>query len=256
MGSNSLVPENGSAFDLLNEIIQYEPKELFGAEQLGRLASLGIVKGQPFNPDERMRHILDQGALLGTAMCRAIAFSSRYAESLYWPDRHWEKMFLYNTTFLRDGVSDIDARILWHYTGVVVSPYLISTTPGAGTAYLASFRDNKGQYLDGNKNYRLLVLPKVPVKNFWAVTAYDPTTRSLLDAGGNTNKSIGSQTGIETNADGSVDVYFGPKAPKGKENNWVPTNPKKGFFLVFRFYGPLEGIIDKTWKLNDLEIIE
>lgn len=96
----------------------------------------------------------------------------------------------------------------------------------------------------------------VPVRNFWAVTAYDPITRSLLDAGGNVNRTIGSRSNPIVNADGSVDVYFGPKAFAGKENYWVPTNPQKGFFLVFRFYWPLEGIIDRTWKLNDLEILE
>jgi hypothetical protein len=256
IGLNSLVPEDGSAFEMLNEIIQYEPKELFGAEQLGRLATLGIIKGQPFHPDERMQRILDQGAKIGVAMCRAILFAPRSPDRSYWPDRHWDKMFLYNTTFVRDNVADIDARILWHYSAVVVSPNLISTIPGTGTAYLAAFLDNHGLYLDGNENYRLHVSPNVPAKNFWAVTAYDPATRSLLDAGGNNNKSIGNRTNPEVNADGSIDVFFGPEAPEGKENNWVPTNPQKGFFLVFRFYGPLEGIIDRTWKLNDLERLE
>lgn len=255
IGINSLVPEDGSAFEMLNEIIQYEPRELFGAEQSGRLASIGIVKGQPFNPDERMKRIYDEGAKLGVAMCRVIVYDSRSPETDYWPDRHWEKMFLYNTTFVRDDVADIDARIRWHYSGVVVSPNLISTTPGAGTAYLSSWRDNNGFYLDGSKNYILHVSPNVPAKNFWAVTAYDPVTRSLLDAGGNINKTVGSRNNCVENADGSVDLYFGPKSPSGKENNWVPTDPKKGFFLVFRFYGPLEGIIDKSWKLNDLEIV-
>ncbi len=90
------------------------------------------------------------------------------------------------------------------------------------------------------------------MKNFWAVTAYDPATRSLLDSGDNRNKSVGSREKPIANADGSVDVYFGPEAPKGKEKNWVPTNPDKGFFLVFRFYGPQEGYINKSWVLNDL----
>jgi hypothetical protein len=256
MGLNSLPAEDGSVFEMLNEIIQYEPKELFGAEQLGRLASLGIRQGKPFNPDERMRRILDQGAKLGAAMCRAIVYASREPEIKYWPDRHWEKMFLYNTTFERDGVNDIDARTLWHYQAIVVSPNLISTTPGAGTAYLTTFRDSKGQYLDGGANYRLRVAANPPVKNFWAITAYDPTTRCLLDAGGNTNKTVGSRENPAANPDGSVDIYFGPKAPKGKEKNWVPTNPDKGFFLVFRFYGPTEGFMDKTWVLNDLEWVK
>ena len=95
-----------------------------------------------------------------------------------------------------------------------------------------------------------------PVKRFWAISAYDPTTRSLLDVGGNKNKSVGSLDDPAPNPDGSVDVYFGPSAPEGMEKNWVPTNPNKGFFLVFRFYGPTEGYIDKTWVLNDLELLQ
>ena len=93
-----------------------------------------------------------------------------------------------------------------------------------------------------------------PVARFWAVTSYDATTRGLLDAGGNTNNSIGSANKPVENADGSVDIYFGPtKAPKGKEKNWVRTNGKKGFFVVFRFYGPEKGYIDKSWVLGDFE---
>jgi hypothetical protein len=256
MGLNSLPPEDGSVFEMLNEIVQHEPKELFGAEQLGRLATLGIRQGEPFDPDERMRRILDQGANQGAAMCRAIVYASREPSIKYWPDRHWEKMFLYNTTFERDGVNDIDARTLWHYQAIVVSPNLISTTPGAGTAYLTTFRDDEGRFLDGGNTYRLRVGAGPPVKNFWAVTAYDPATRSLLDVGGNRNKSVGSREQPIANPDGSVDVYFGPRAPGGKERNWVPTRSGKGFFLVFRFYGPTEGYIDKTWVLNDLELID
>ena len=255
-GTNSLVPEDASAFTMLNEIIQYEPKELFSAEQLGRLASLGMVKGKPFHPDERMKKILDQAAKQGVAMSRAILYASREPDINYWPNRHWEKMFLHNTTFERDGINDIDARTLWHYQAIVVSPNLVSTTPGAGTAYLTTFRDNKGRYLDGGKNYRLKVPANPPVKRFWAISAYDPMTRSLLDIGGNRNKSVGSLDNPMVNADGTVDVYFGPKAPEGKEANWVPTVSGKGFFLVFRFYGPTEGYINKTWVPNDLELLK
>ena len=256
MGINPLPAEDGSVFEMLNEIIQYEPKELFGAEQLGRLATLGIAKGKPFNPDKRMQRILDQSARQGVAMSRAIVYASRDPEIKYWPNRRWEKMFLHNTTFERDGVNDIDARTLWHYQAIVVSPNLVSTTPGQGTAYLTAFRDKRGEYLDGGQQYRLRVPANPPVKRFWAVTAYDPTTRGLLDAGGNTNKSVGSLDNPEVNTDGSVDVYFGPKALAGKESNWIKTDPSKGFFVVFRFYGPTEGYIEKTWVLGDFELVE
>ena len=101
-----------------------------------------------------MKKILDQGAKQGVAMPRAILYASRDPEIKYWPNRNWEKMFLHNTTFERNGVNDIDARTLWHYQAIVVSPNLVSTTPGAGTAYLTAFRDNDEAYLDGGKNYK------------------------------------------------------------------------------------------------------
>lgn len=257
VGINPLPAEDGSVFVMLNEMVQYEPTELFGAEQLGRLATLGIVKGQPFNPDARLQRILNQGALQGVAMSRAIVYASRDPDIRYWPNRHWEKMFLHNTTFERKGVNDIDARTLWHYQAIVVSPNLLSTTPGQGTAYLTAFRDSQGEYLDGGVQYKLRVPANPPVKRFWAVTAYDPTTRGLLDSGGNTNTSVGSLDNPEVNDDGSVDIYFGPgEAPAGNEKNFVRTDPDKGFFVVFRFYGPLEGYINKTWTLNDFERVE
>ena len=93
-----------------------------------------------------------------------------------------------------------------------------------------------------------------PVKRFWAVTAYDPTSRALLDSGGNI--TVSSTRGVDANPDGSVDIYFGQQAPKGKEKNFIKTDPDKGFFVVFRFYGPLEGYIEKTWVMNDFELID
>jgi hypothetical protein len=91
-------------------------------------------------------------------------------------------------------------------------------------------------------------------KRFWAVTAYDPLSRALLDSGGNI--TISSTRGVDANPDGSVDIYFGQKAPKGKERNFIKTDPDKGFFVAFRFYGPLEGYIEKTWVMNDFELID
>jgi hypothetical protein len=254
-GINSLVPEDGSVFEMLNEIIQHEPTELFNPEMLGRLATLGIEKGKPFKPDARMKRILDQGAKQGVAMCRAIVFESRDPEILYWPNRRWEKMFVRNTEFSVDGHNDIDARTLWHYPAIVVAPNLIPTTPGVGTAYLTGLRDKDGNFLRGDKTYKLKVPPNPPVKKFWAVTAYDPSSRSLLDSGGQI--TVSSLADPTTNSDGSVDVTFSPSKPDGiDKKNWIKTDPKMDFFVVFRFYGPLEGFINKMWVLNDIELVK
>jgi hypothetical protein len=256
LGANTLPPEDASVFEMLNEIIQYEPTALFSKELLGRLASLGIEKGKPFEPDVRMQSIFDQAARQGVAMSRAILYASRDPEIRYWEGRHWEKMFIRNTEFEFDGHNDIDARTLWHYQAICVSPNLVSTTPGVGTAYLTAFRDKEGAYLLGDQNYVLNVPANPPVKRFWAVTAYDPLSRSLLDSGGPI--TVSSTREHEKNGDGTVDVYFGPEPPKDPKlkNNWVKTDPSKGFFVVFRFYGPMEGYINKTWVLNDFELVD
>ena len=68
-----------------------------------------------------------QAAKQGVAISRAIVYASRDPEINYWPDRHWEKMFIRNTEFVNNGNNDIDARTLWHYQAICVSPNLLST---------------------------------------------------------------------------------------------------------------------------------
>jgi hypothetical protein len=63
------------------------------------------------------------------------------------------------------------------------------------------------------------------------------------------------KTDLVKNSNCSVDIYFGPKAPQGKEANWVQTNSGKGWFAYFRFYGPTEPFFDKSWALPDVEKI-
>jgi hypothetical protein len=61
---------------------------------------------------------------------------------------------------------------------------------------------------------------------------------------------------LKKNGDGSIDLYFGPTKPSQGEANWVKTNAGKGFYMYFRFYGPLEPYFDRSWKLNDPELIK
>jgi hypothetical protein len=97
--------------------------------------------------------------------------------------------------------------------------------------------------------------PNIPVKNFWSIVVYDAESRSIL-RNGKPFPTVSQYTGPESNADGSIDVYFGPNAPAGKEKNWIKTDGGKGWFVLFRFYGPLEPFFDKTWKPGDIEEIK
>lgn len=251
---NSTHPRDTRYFDRLNQMVQYEPLSAFTAEELGLLKTLDIEKGLEFKPDERMTKILEDGVKLGDGMAKAIAFANRDPQAKIYPDRHWETIFIGGYKFERDGASLLDARTLFHYTAIVITPAMEARMVGVGSQYLSTYKDTSGAYLDGGQDYRLTLPAGIPAKDFWSVTVYDAETRSLLQ-NGEPKPSISSLDQPEENPDDSTDIYFGPQAPKGKEKNWVKTLPGQGWFTYIRIYGPLEPFFEKTWKPDDIEMI-
>ncbi len=209
------------------------------------------MKGAAFQPDERLRRLLADGARLGDGMAKAIAFASRDPEAHVYPDRHWERIFIGGYKFERDGGRLLDARTLFHYTAIVVTPAMEAKMVGVGSQYLTTYKDASGAYLDGGQDYRLRLPAGIPAKDFWSVTVYDAETRSLLQ-NGQPKPSLSTYDEPDANADGSVDVFFGPRAPKGREKNWVKTLPGKGWFPYLRLYGPLQPFFDQTWRPDDI----
>ena len=250
--ADTVHPNDFQYFVNLDKVIQYEPTEAFSTEHLGLLRALGIEKGKPFNPDERMRKIFDTAAKTGFGMARAIAYQSREPEAKVYPDRNWEYVFVGGShEFLRKGVRNLDARTLFHFTAICVTPAMVNKIVGAGSQYLSAYVDADGEYLDGGQSYKLHLPPDIPINNFWSVTLYDPMTRSML-RNGMTKPSLNSFDRPEQNEDGSYDVFFGPEAPLGKEKNWVKTVPGKGWFTYIRLYGPLEPFFEQTWRPDDI----
>ena len=249
--SDSTHPRDIRYFERLHQMVQYEPASAFTAEELGLLRSIGIVKGAPLRPDERLRRILADGARLGDGMAKAISFASRDPEAHVYPDRRWERIFIGGYEFERDGARLLDARTLFHYCAIVVTPAMEAKMVGLGSQYLTTYRDASGAWLDGGKDYRLHLPAGIPAKDFWSVTVYDADTRSLLQ-NGQPKPSLSTYDKPEANADGSVDVFFGPRAPKGKEKNWVKTVPGKGWFPYLRLYGPLQPFFEQTWRPDDI----
>ena len=124
---------------------------------------------------------------------------------------------------------------------------------GAGQMYLISIKDKDGNAFDGAKTYKLTVPPNPPVSQYWSVTAYDRDIHTLIK--GMPRASRSSQIPeLQKNTDGSVDIYFAPKAPAGKDSNWVPTDPTRQFELMFRAYGPTPAFFQKQWILSDVEL--
>jgi hypothetical protein len=154
-----------------------------------------------------------------------------------------------------EGYLDLDTRI-WFFTDYYsISPGMISQIPGKGAKYMIGFTDSKGMPLSGGSDYRLNLPANIPAANFWSVTLYEAENASGL-ANGQSFPSLGSRDKPVRNADGSTDLYLGPKAPAGKEGNWLATVPGKGYFAILRLYGPTETAIDKSWKPGDIEKVK
>jgi hypothetical protein len=217
------------------------------------MANIGIVSGKPFEPDQKQQRLLAEAAQIGGAYARVNGFDSQDPERLVYPGRKWEWTFLGGSaTWDSQGYVNSDRRAAFAYSAIGMSPAMASKAVGVGSQYIWTMRDSQGSYLDGARSYHLRVPANVPVKNFWSVVVYDATTRSLLRTSQRL-PSVSQYSGPTANADGSVDIYFGPKAPPGKEKNWVQTVPGKGWFTIMRFYGPLEPFFDKSWVPGDIE---
>ncbi|GLS28394.1 Uncharacterized conserved protein [Mesorhizobium albiziae] len=244
----------------LDDVMQKEPIEAFDPELRGLAAAIGIRKGAPFAPDERMAKILTDAVAVGNATARAVSFRNRDPRVAIYPHSQWQNMFNgADYQFLDDqgiGGRNLDARTMFYYGYTVNTPAMVAKIVGKGSQYAMAFADDAGNPFDGAKAYRLNLPANVPAKDFWSVVLYDPQTRSELQTTqpfpGRNNK----RDNISVNADGSVDVYFGPKAPDGKENNWIETRPGKGWFVIFRLYGPLEPWFDKTWRPGEITLAE
>ncbi len=254
---NSLVPENAEAFTWMYEMINYEPAEAFGKELLGRLESIGIQKGKDFNPDARMVNIMNQAALEAVAMSRVIAFNNRDENGKVYDDREWESPYITNnSTFYENDYIDIEARQVFHFTADGITPAMAARMPdGLGSRYQTTYKDNNGEFLDGNKTYKLHMLPNVPVAMFWSVTVYDPYSRCEIKTS-QPYPSVSSQKEPRpaTNDDGSVDIYFSNELPESvAEQNWIQTLPNQGFFVYIRYYGPTAPFHNHTWIPNDVE---
>jgi hypothetical protein len=269
---NTIYPNDFGFWELVHELVQEEPPQAADPDLLGLLAAVGIVHGKPFEPDARMRRILEEAVAVGNATARTVTFAARPEEGFaFYPNSAWESaLFVGGYEFLDpppeitadgpvtvpgDGARKLSARTNFLYMATGITPAMCMRLTGIGSQYIYAMRDSEGEYFDGNRNYRLTLPPDIPESRFWSVILYDRQTRSMLQTGQHLPR-LGSQSGtVEVNADGSTDIFFGPTAPDGKEANWLQTVPGKGWWTILRLYNPLQSFFDKTWRPSEIEPI-
>jgi hypothetical protein len=256
---NTIHSNDADFFNELADVVQKEPIDVIDPETRGLMASIGIVKGKPFAPDDTMQALLVDAAAVANATARSLFFNSRDPEAYVYEGSFWKYPFVGGDyRWLKDdglGGRNLDARTYFFYMATVNTPAMVLKMIGKGSQYAGIDRSSDGAFLDGSKTYKLSIPAEIPVVDFWSVVLYDPQTRSELQTGQPYPSKNGAKDPLAVNDDGSIDLYFGPTAPAGHEDNWIQTVSGKMWFAIFRLYGPLEPWFDKTWRPGDIEPI-
>jgi hypothetical protein len=235
-------------FENLNRMVQEEPVLPRDVTIMGMLKSIGIEKGRDFKPDAATRSILKSAAQ--EAQAHFIESLTSYSHP-WWPDRRWSppdpEGVRTGFTYQIGEALDLDARGFANFAA-----FALPKKTGTSLVYLFTFHDSQGERLSGERTYTVRVPANVPAKQYWSMIVYAVDTAALIREAPVVTLDSYNQV-MQRNADGSVDIYFGPKPPAGREANWIYTAPGKAFFPAMRFYDPDKPLFDRTWKLPDLE---
>jgi hypothetical protein len=278
LAMNTIPPNDFGHYEMLNAIVQMESGDALDPEIAGQFAAIGIVKGEKFAPDARMRAILEKSVSFGNAASRTLGMGAHptdnfryYDESSAW----WNMLFEGGYQFLnppplitKDGVElfpnsgarKLHARTSMFYTATGITPAMVMRLEGIGSQYLIANIDEDGVPFDGAKTYKVDLPKNIPAARFWSFTVYDNQSRSMLQTPQRFPRA-GSQSypspASEPNKNGSTTIYFSPEKPEGiADGNWIQTDPEKGWFTVLRLYSPLQPFFDKSWRAGEFELVE
>jgi hypothetical protein len=247
---DATIPYDLRFFRALDRVVQRENWIERDRAMIDQLKSIGIEKATVFNPDANTRSILETAALEAKSW-----LDEQYDKGFppFWPGSRWglpawpEAVHGQSTNYAQEESYPVDLRGLTYSYA-----YISIKRLGTAQYYLMAIRDKDGDAFDGSRTYRLRVPANPPTRQYWSATAYDRATHALIRGMPRASRSSQIEE-LEKNADGSVDLYFGPQAPFGKDSNLVPTSIDGEFEVMFRLYGPEKSFFEKNWVLPDIE---
>ena len=250
-------PHGLTYWEDLNRVLQNEPVVGRNRFILTQLRDIGIEKGVEFEPTQKQKEILINAEKKGNAMAMVNTFSRDSYKEKHWPNRNW--LYVMNMKHLdqmHPNYYEVKEIASYSYEAVTTSKAMILNNVGSGSKYLGAYIDDEGNWLDGNNNYEIIVPKDAPANQFWSITIYDNDSRCIIQNEQGKSDISSVMKDLKVEADGSTKIYIGEKAPKGYENNWIQSNPKKGFFAYLRLYGPLESFYDKSWVMPNVKKIK
>ncbi|MDE0588304.1 DUF1254 domain-containing protein [Halocynthiibacter sp. C4] len=278
---NTVPPNDFGHYELLNEMVQREPASALDPEIAGQFAAIGIVKGQEFAPDERMKKTLTEAVAFGNAASRTLGMGAHPVDRFrYYEDDEnsawWNMLFVGGYQFQDPppmigengevipaeptGNRKLHSRTSMFYTATGITPAMVMRLTGIGSQYLIANVDVAGEPFDGALTYKVTLPADIPAERFWSFTVYDNQSRSML-ATPQMYPRAGSQgypsPAASADADGSTTIYFSPEKPADvADGNWIQTDPEKGWFTILRLYSPKKSFFDKTWRPSEIELVE
>jgi hypothetical protein len=251
---NMMYPTDNIYWTKLKAFIDYEPISAIDLELRGVLASIGIIKGQPFKPTAKQQELLQKAVETAPRMILAQRQLGRPdGRQLYYKDRQYENVWAAATSDnFQDSYLDIDQRAAYYQIAFSSAPAMVMRTIGAGSKYPNTVRDANGEFLSGSNTYKLHLPPNPPASLFWAVTVYNITDGTMPE----TEQLLPSTNGyyeLPKNKDGSIDIWFGPKQPDGVAHAaFIQTVPDRHFIVALRLYGTGAEFFDQSWKPDDV----
>jgi hypothetical protein len=251
---NMMYPTDFSYWEKLKAFVDYEPAEFIAPEVRGILASIGIIKGVPFNPDDATKEALSKAVETASKMIYAWRLAGRPdGKDRYYTDRQYFNAWAgTDAAWFRPSYLDVNQRASFFQVAYSSAPAMVMDTINAGSKYPSTYRDKDGDLLDGSKSYKLHLPAGIPAKAFWAVTIYNPADGTMPE----TSQAFPSRNQMDRvppNTDGSIDLYFSPTKREGvNEKNWIQTLDGRAFLVTIRLYGTGTEFYDQTWKPDDV----
>ena len=244
-------------FQDINDFVQQNPVRPQDKVMINLLKDLGIEKGKTFAPNDIQKKAIAEGLKLAFEHMQKYFIGDGKACIPLWKGKNQWLVWNFakdqpQTGFPYESEEEVlvDNRAGGSYFWITYLPKYL----GGGTFYLTGLRDSEGNLFNGSDTYLLNVPKDTPAKDFWSVIAYSMKTKGFIRNAEKVGLSSRQLDKMQVNEDGSVDIYFAPEAPQGRESNWIPTG--EDFFLLFRLYGPESNDFYKSWVLGDIEKVK